>query len=295
MSAVTVPYLGKPGAMRALPSPNSPVKASPTRSDTAHTLLSGGVAVTTVLNPKRSYSLPYQFLDSAGAATLLGFYNRLYGLGPFVLVDPSARNVLTLDASSCGLRTQADDGWIQSTGTIVRATTGGPTGVDSGILTWSSLAASATLQPGTVANTADIRTAPVWVPAEAATASLYMKASSATSVTLQITGYDAAGAVVASFSQAASLTTSFQRVSVTAPAGAGGFSSVLYVLPRLVLGGTVPTNVTIAGGQLEYGTAATTWEPGQGSPRVLPTASPGRDVEQTIDFATDHTFLLAEV
>jgi hypothetical protein len=92
-----------------------------------------------------------------------------------------------------------------------------------------------------------------------------------------------------------SLTTSFQRFSVSVAAGLAGLASSAFVLPRIVLGGTVPTSVTIAAAQLEYGTAATNWQPGLGSPRVLPTASPGRDVQQTVDFATDHTFVLSEV
>jgi hypothetical protein len=296
VSAISVPYLGKPGAMRVLPSPNSPVTATPSKGDVVHALLSGGVAVTTRLHARKTFSLPYTMLDSASADVLLGFYSRLYGLGPFAFVDPSVRNVLGLDVSTMGLRTNASPGWVASSGTLTPAAAGGPVGVDSGLLTWSSLVASATLQPGLAVNTANTAAAPVYLPSEACTVSLYVKASAATTASLQLTGYSTAGAVNYTSSAASmSITTAFQRFTVSVAAGLAGLASSAFVLPRVVLGGTVPTSVTIAGAGLEYGTVATTWEPGHGSPRVLPTGTPGRDVQQTADFATDHTFTLGEV
>jgi hypothetical protein len=296
MSAITLPYLGKPGAMRVLPSPTGPVQATPSKGDIVHNLLSGGVAVTTRLNAKRTYSLPFEFLDATSADTLLGFYNRLYGLGPFAYVDPSVRNVLGLDVSSMGLRTNAAPGWVASPGTLTPAATGGPTGLDSGVLTWASLVASATLQPGAAANTAPITSAPAYLPTEACSVSLWAKASSATTASLQLTGYTAAGAVNYTGSATSmSLTTAWQLFTVSVAAGLAGLASSAFVLPRVVLGGTVPTSVSIAAAQLEYGTAATAWQPGHGSPRVLPTTTPGRDLQQVSDISTNHTLVLQEV
>jgi hypothetical protein len=296
VAAISVPYLGRTGALRQLPSPNGPITASPSRQDSAKTLLSGGVAVIGRLNAKKTYSLPYSFLDAASADTLMGFYNRLYGYGPFVFVDPSVRNVLGLDVSTMGLRSAASHGWVASAGALAVATTGGPTGLDSGVLTWTSLVASATLQPGAVANTANTAAAPVYLPAEACSVSLWAKASSATTASLQLTGYTAAGAVNYTASATSmSLTTAWQLFTVSVAAGLAGLVSSGLVLPRVVLGGTVPTSVSIAAAQLEYGTAATAWQPGYGSPRVLPTATPGREVQQTLDVTTNHTFVLAEI
>jgi hypothetical protein len=296
VAAISVPYLGRTGALRQLPSPNGPITASPSRQDSAKTLLSGGVAVIGRLNAKKTYSLPYSFLDAASADTLMGFYNRLYGYGPFVFVDPSVRNVIGLDVSTMGLRSAASHGWVASAGALAVATTGGPTGLDSGVLTWTSLVASATLQPGAVANTANTAAAPVYLPAEACSVSLWAKASSATTASLQLTGYSTAGAVNYTASATSmSLTTAWQLFTVSVAAGLAGLVSSGLVLPRVVLGGTVPTSVSIAAAQLEYGTAATAWQPGYGSPRVLPTATPGREVQQTLDVTTNHTFVLAEI
>jgi len=179
--------------------------------------------------------------------------------------------------------------------TLARASTGGPTGLQSGVLTWSSLAAAATLQPGAAANTADLTTAPVYVPGEAVTVSLYAKASGSSSGhSLQLVGYDAAGAVLVTSSAASlSLTTSWQRFSATVAAGAGAYASAVYVLPRLLLGGSVPTSVSIAGAQLEYADAVSSWQPGFGCPQVVITSSPGRGINAPGHRAS--TLVLGEV
>jgi hypothetical protein len=295
MSAITYPYLGAPGALQQLPGATGDMDSPPSRSDVTHELASGGVAITRRLNAKKTFTLPYLSRPGTGLDDLLAsFYGGLFGDGPFVFVDPSVRNVLGMDTSSCGLRTNASPGWIQSAGTLTPTPTGGPTGLATGVLTWTSLSAAATLQPGLAANVADVTNAPVVLTTEATCVSLYVKASSSASMTLQLVGYDANGAVVnATTTSAVAATTAWQRFTVTAAAGAGALASSLYVLPRLVLGGSVPTSVSIAAGQVEYGTAATAWQRGYGSPRVLITSSPGR----TGNFYgyTNHTLTLAEV
>lgn len=296
MSAISLPYLGKPGAMRVLPTPTGPVAATPDKSDVVKSLLSGGVAVLTQLQARRTFSLPFEFLDATSADLLLGFYHRLFGNGPFVYVDPSVRNVLGLDVSTCGLRTNAPPEWVASTGTLTPAATGGPTGITTGVLAWTTLANGATLQPGLVANTAIITKAPVYLPTEAVTVSLWAKASASHTATLQLTGYDAAGAPNYTSSTASmALTTAWQRFSVSVAAGLGGLASSMFVLPRVVLGTTPPTSVSVAGAQVEYGTAVTAFQAGFGSPRVLPTATPGRDWQQAVDISTNHTLVLREV
>lgn len=295
MSSIFYAYLGKPGAMRQIPAPRRGFDGSPSHSESAFTLLSGGTAVVRNLYRKRTFTLPYD-VTAAESDVLLGFYEGIYGTGPWRFVDPTARNMLPLDASICGGRLQADDGWVASSGTLTpSAVGGGPAGVDSGTLAWSSLAAAATLQPGTVANTADVTTAPVYVPAEAVTVSLYVKASGASSGhTLQLVGYTSAGAVsVTSATAAMSLTTSFQRFTVTIAANAAAYSSAVFVLPRIVLGASVPTNVTIAGAQLEYGDTVTAWQPGFGVPNVTLPSSPGRAINAPGYRAS--TLTLAEV
>jgi hypothetical protein len=297
MSAITLPYLGKPGAMRVLPSPTGAVQATPSKGDVVHNLLSGGVSVTTRLNAKRTYSLPFEFLDATSADTLLGFYNRLYGLGPFAYVDPSVRNVL-------GARRVVDGAADQRRprlGGLVRHPHAGGyrrpdrpgqrrahLGVPGGVGDAAARDASEHRQPSP--------RRPAYLPTEACSVSLWAKASSATTASLQLTGYSAAGAVNYTGSATSmSLTTAWQQFTVSVAAGLAGLASSALVLPRVVLGGTVPTSVTIAAAQLEYGTAATAWQPGHGSPRVLPTTTPGRDWQQVPDISTNHTLVLQEV
>jgi hypothetical protein len=243
---------------------------------------------------KRSFSLPYD-VTAAQSDVILGFYEGLYGLGPFRFIDPTALNILGLDVSTLGLRTQADLGWYQSTGNVARASSGGPSGLQTGVLTWSSLSASATIQPGVAANTADVNGAPVYIPAEPVTVSLYALASSSSSGhTLQLTGYDAAGSVlVTSASTPVSLTASWQRFVVTVGANAAAYASAIYVLPRLILGASVPTSVSIAAAQLEYADTVSSFQPGFGCPRVIIPSSPGRAI--SAPGWRSHTLTLAEV
>lgn len=291
MTAVQVPYLGRPGALRALPSPNGPVSGPLSMGDASSTSLSGATTTYGRLYPKRSFSLPYDHLLPGDADTLMGFYTKLYGYGPYVFVDPSVRNVLRLDTAACGARSNAAHGWAVATS--LAAGTGPPTGApDSGVLVWSSPAAGAVLSAA-----ADVSSslAPVWLPAEFCTVSLYVTCSSAKSVTLQLAGYNSAGTLAAfALTSTATVGTTWTRLSVTAaPADAGlTAASVVYVVPRLVVGASAPSSISVAGAQVEYADAATAWQPGYGSPRVVITSTPGWDVPQ-LGF-TSHTLTLAE-
>lgn len=262
--------------------------------DAVSTALSGTTSVFRNLYPKRTFSLAYGFMDAASADLLLAFYQGLFGIGPFIYVDASARNMLAFDVSACGRRTVASPGWVASTGTLAGGTTGGPTQVPtSGVLTWTTPTASATLQPGLNANTADVLTAPPNLTTEAVTVSLWVKCASSKSVTLQLVGYDSAGAVVnATLTSTATVGTTWTQMTVSAAAGVGALSSSVFVLPRLVVGASAPTSIQIAGAQLEYGSAATSWQPGFGAPRVVITGSPGRDLP--LVGRSDHTLTLAE-
>lgn len=297
MSGVVYPYLGVPGSMVQLPGPSGPVDFSPSRGDVLHTDLAGGVGVTRRLAAKRTFTLPYTSRPGTGTDDLLlGFYQGLHGDGPFVFVDPSVTNVLGLDVSTCGLRSNAALNLIQSTGTLTRSATGGPAGVQSGVVSWGSLAANATLGIGTVVDVANMAAAPVYLPGEAVTVSMYLKASAATTATMRISGYDVNGnrQSLSSVSGSVSITTAWQRFSVSAAAGNSTLASMYYVLPWLLLGASVPTTVSVAGMQLEYATAASPWSPGAGSPRVLITSTPGRALDRFDDYST-HTLSLGEV
>jgi hypothetical protein len=172
-----LPYLGKPGAMQALPSPNGPIDSAPSRGDNPVTLLSGGQSVVRRLHQRRTYNLPFLSLEPGDADQILGFYQGLYGSGPYVFVDASVRNVLGLDVSTCGVRTQASAGWVKTSGTLTASGAATSPVLGSGVLTWATPASGASLHPGLVALTANTKAAPVYLPTEAVTVSMWLKCS----------------------------------------------------------------------------------------------------------------------
>ncbi len=287
MPAIRVPYLGRPENMIALPAPNDAIEMGSSRGEAVSTLLSGATGVSAGLDEKRSWPLPYQFLPAADAEILRGFYLRAFGLGPFVFVDHSVRNVLPFDVSTCGVRSQAGHGWTATSRTLTR-TGSGPTGVrGTGVLSWSGFTASTSVIP-----TFSTMTAPVALNTEAFTASLWVKASAAATMTLRIDGFDAAGTLVTNApAQTVSVTTAWQQFTITAAVGA--LTTPLYALPRLLApASSLPASVQIAAAQVEYNDSRTPWQFGNGSPRVLPSTPLTRSV-QKIGF-TNHTFTLAE-
>lgn len=294
MTVIRYPYLGKPAAMTVLPSPNGDIDASSSRGDVPVSLIGGGQAVIRRLHPRKTFVLPFESLTPVDADLITGFYSGLYGSGPFVFVDASVRNVLGLDVSTCGVRTQASNGWVASSGTVTADTSQTSPVAGSGVVKLAGAGTSASLQPGVTANTATIAKAPVYLPGEAVTVSLYAKASASAACSLQLAGYGTSGAVtVTSLAASASVTTSWQRFTVTAAIGAGAFASAAFVLPRLMLPVTAPANLWIAAAQVEYGDTVTAWQPGYGSPRVVITAPPGRTVP-LYGYST-HTLTLGEV
>lgn len=304
MAAITFPYLGKPGIMYRLPAPTGPLEAPPSRFDVEHVLAGGGTTVRKLLDAKRRWTLPYDLNDEAGASTIDGFYRGVYGLGPYRFVDPTIRNVLALDPSATGARTNAAVGWgvsATTAGTLAPdiATAPPPLLFGASVLTWTSPTASAWIHPsvptlpGTNLTTAGKAIAPVVLSQEAVTVSLYVKAASSVAMTLYAQGYNDLGQQIAQTSTAFTATTSWQRITALSGAGFLTASGCNYVLPRLAVGATAPTSVSISAAQVEYGTTATAWQPGHGSPTVVILGTPGRTTQ--VIGAIDQTLTLAEV
>jgi hypothetical protein len=288
MTAVRVPYLGRLGALQKLPSPTEGMSSVPSMGGTAQPLLSGGTSVSSRLNSKTTYTLPYTLLPSVDADVILGFYRKLFGLGPYAFVDPTVRNVLSLDVSTCGARTQAAHGWAATSGAFTRTGTP-PTGLTaSGVLQWAGFTSGGIINPAV-----DVLATPPSVPLEACTASVWVKASASTSMTLRLSGYDATGTLLATGPTTAfTATTTWQVVSVTAVAGDSSLAASALLVPRLVANATA-TSVSIAAAQLEYSNTPTTWQPGFGSPRVLISQVPGREVP--VLGSSSHTITLVQV
>jgi hypothetical protein len=150
---------------------------------------------------------------------------------------------------------------------------------------------STRLRPGKVAGTADVKTAPVYLPGEPVTASVWAKASG-TGAEVRLDGFDASGALLAS-SSAVSVPTTWTRLTVTLAAGSTALGASVFVLPTINATSSPPSNLWIAGAQLEYAATASAWDLGFGSPRVVITAGPGRS--SWMPGYSDSTLQLAEV
>lgn len=293
----TYPYLAVLGTTSntviGLPGPNGDIQVNGSRSETVHTLIGGGTTVTRRRATKKNYSLAYSSRPYTGIDDLLwAIYRGMYGDGPFVFCDPSANNVLTIDQSTFGLRAGTSYGWSGSGGsTAITTSVAAPTGVQSGVLQWSSPTVSSLVLPGSLGSTADVSTASPVLPAEPATFSVYLKASGSCTCSLALWNHNAStGAAIGSLgSGSASVTTSWQRFTLSIAAGASG----ALLVPRVTLTASTPSSIYLAAAQLEYNSAASLFTPGYGSPRVLVTAPPDKAITKW--GWSDLTLTLAEV
>lgn len=93
-------YFGRPGALQVLPEPKGGREITRLRRRTHFDLGSGGVRTATIVGGKRQFTLNWNALDAASFAYLEAFDQGAYGSGPFVYLDPSRRNMLTVNQSS---------------------------------------------------------------------------------------------------------------------------------------------------------------------------------------------------
>lgn len=295
MTSIFYPYLGKPGAMRRLPGPTDVVTADPSLSETAHTLASGGTAVTRMARAKHAWSLPYPALRPDEADVLKGFYLRLYGSGPWRFVDPTQTNALPYHVSVTGGLSSSPLGWSASSGTLTIVGTPPDQAADAGVLTWTGqVGASATLLAGAGGLTADPLTAPVWLPSEFCAMSMWVKAAAGATVRAYLLGCNANGASVSNaLTTAVTTTGAWQRVVVVASPNEPAFvaSAVALVTPCLSVSSA--TAVSMSGAQIQYGSEATSWRIGAGCPRVTIPSTIGRSIPAP--GFSGHTLNLAEV
>lgn len=304
-------YLGRAGSMVELPSANGPIDRPSARGETVHTLASGGTAVTRTPLSKRNWSLPFESLESGDADVINGFYDGMFGVGPFRFVDPTVRNVLPFAASVTGAATTQPLGWGMTVGAVTVAGSSPDAAPNADALQWSgaSRPSGSYLQLGAPA--VDVSTAPPWVPSEFCAASLWVKTiSGSVAATFGLHGYYTDGtqltaaywtsqgisAAASAVTTPVTITTTWQRlVVVTSPGEAvltTGAGAALLV-PRLTLTASTSSTVQFSAAQVEYGDAPTAWQAGFGAPPVILTASPGRSVPQL--GYSDHTLTLAEV
>jgi hypothetical protein len=117
-------YFGLPGSLISLFDPAGGVSGTRIRQVAAFTTGSGNARVGKSVNGVRSYSLNYGGLGYTNFALLEAFDAGHMGVGPFVLLDPGRRNLLTANQSASGSVTNDATGftYIGTSGISLSAT-----------------------------------------------------------------------------------------------------------------------------------------------------------------------------
>lgn len=135
-------YLGPVGNLIALPSIGRDIKADLQRPTAVHQIAGtkGGRVVDITGPAKRTYGMEREHLTADELATLEALYLGAYGPGPYVLLDPWRRNLVSANQSS-GTDILADTtGFAANAGTITSSTAQADQGLRS--LAWAVTAAN---------------------------------------------------------------------------------------------------------------------------------------------------------
>lgn len=95
-------YFGAPGALVPLYQPSGGVDGARLRQVASFGTGTGGMRVGKTVNGVRTYQLNYGGLDYSNFALLEAYDQGHMGPGPFVLLDPARRNLLTANQSASG-------------------------------------------------------------------------------------------------------------------------------------------------------------------------------------------------
>lgn len=263
-------WLGQPGAMIELPSPDPSLYQAPrSRGEVEQGLASGASGMIRFPHSVSRWTLGWPRLAGRNRSVVDGFYRGAFGSGPFCFVPPEDVNRLTLKQSMCGALNGVAEGWVASVGTVTyNAAVASPV-APCGVLDWSAEAANALLMPGINAGppTPDPSFSIPYLPAEPFAWSVWLSTASGTaSVRLVLSGRNAAGTVV----------TAVNGPTVTVSAGAwtllqmslnpGDLTTSPYVLPLLQSLDGHPVRVSAP--QAEFRNFRTDWDLGSGVPRV---------------------------
>jgi hypothetical protein len=93
-------YFGTPGSLVSIALPRNGLAAPRNRGSQTYQLASGGTRAGRMASGKRSYTIDYQALNYVDFATLLAFDQGHNGTGPFAILDPGQRNLLTANQSA---------------------------------------------------------------------------------------------------------------------------------------------------------------------------------------------------
>jgi hypothetical protein len=295
-------YLGLPGNMIQLPPPQIGYTANGSTGESAQGLLSGGMAVMRTPRTKRAYVLNWQRLAGRDWQIVEGFYRRLFGYGPWCFVSPDDRNRLPTSAALAGAPNGDISKFATAVGTLTYDSTDAPPISPSGVVQWAGAGVASSLVLGKVvgglatpdiATTTSTGTSAPYIPSEPVTFSIYARTASATaSASVSATGRQANGTVTSTVTSSnVTLTTAWQRVSVTATAGALGAAP--YVLGFLTCNTASAPNILVACPQLEYSSAATEWAVDSHVPRVIASQPLPQSLDGILASATSLTLVEA--
>jgi hypothetical protein len=143
-------WFGRAGSLRRLWAPTGGTLATRDRDTSVFTNKNGGTRVTKALDGARQIVLNYGALGRANFEYLNQFAQGHMGAGPFILIDPGRRNMLTVNQSSATSQTGDTRGFTVSGagGSISSDATGALPGPLPKVLKWSfstSTPASASL------------------------------------------------------------------------------------------------------------------------------------------------------
>src|SRR5688500_7590724 len=92
-------WLGRPGALTEIKMPDRDYTRTGNDHRVVHTLLDG-FATSRMLRYRRAWLLQYSWLFPDAQSILMEYVTRQRGIGPYVFIDPHARNVLTPNQAS---------------------------------------------------------------------------------------------------------------------------------------------------------------------------------------------------
>jgi hypothetical protein len=297
-SAFKTYYLGVAGAMQQIRTPNAAVQQGIQRAEVLHQLISGGNAITRRRRGRRAWQLSWSGCTPDVADQMIGFYLGVFGDGPFMYVDPSWRNALSLDASTFGAQFDANTAWVASSASqsVTFDTTVTAPSPQSGVSRWAVAALNSQMSIGSWNGSVfvpDPVTAPPYLTP--VVSALFVQARAVTgtpSVTLRGKVVDAAGTVLATANgTTATLSTSaWTPLTCTVPAGTSGAA---YLLPNVICN-TANSFLQFSCAQLQYGRSSPSpWVIGLGIPRVVAASGMGADYD--LLYARDLVLTLAEV
>jgi hypothetical protein len=278
-------WLGPAGKLQQLEMPDTGFTWDPSLSETVHGLVSGGTTVTRRAKVKRTGSLDMGALDQDQADLVMRLYLRAFGPGPYCLVEPTYRNLVTPDVSmSGGHGTVSMDSWATSDSTDLVPQpnyTGVMPAAGAGSFDWNAANGSILVQGGydtTHGNPEALpgESVPV-VPGLDMTLSVYVLCDAGTgSVKLRACGRDgdSDGAQTTNLDSADTPVADSVWGRITLPVPAGTFTSKYLVLALVSTSAQTGSSIWVSAPQIEIGLEATDWHVGMGVPRVVFTGGP---------------------